>query len=271
VSRAAEKRRLTYGIGNGGVAIVWRASLVFVAIVGLIGLLTWLVTLSVEVNVRGVGAQSGGEQTDSNSVQLAQMVQSTSLDKSELRTLPKGNPEAFAKLLREVPRGTLAVRTPDEMRLGDRADIEVLLAPDPKALRETVALGMRNPRLALERLRLGDTITATIEAPGFDVTGETSQALSTGRGLALAWFWNVRAIEPGNQRLTFAFDVPTELDGVTEVRRVRTMVRTIAVSEPLLTRVARLLSGFWWAFAIVLVAAALGLVRPWRFFQPKEA
>jgi hypothetical protein len=225
--------------------------------------LVWLANLSTDLDVRGVGG-SAGDTADSSSVQLAQIVASAA-ERGELKTLPKGNPEELAKLLREVPRGTLAIRTPGEMKVGDRADIEVLLAPDPRALREAVALGMRNPRLALERVRLGDMLGATIEAPGFDLTGEPRQEQSAARGSALVWFWNVRALEPGSKRLTFVFDVAAELDGVTETRRVRTIVREIAVTERLLARLQRLVARFWWLFAIALAGAAVGLLRPWRW------
>ncbi|MSO64844.1 MAG: hypothetical protein EXQ85_03415 [Alphaproteobacteria bacterium] len=172
-------------------------------------------------------------------MKMAQIVRTSGLDKADLRRLPKGNPEEFAKFIRDVPRGTVAVRTPDTMKLGETADVEALLAPDPGALRETVALGMRNPRVALERVRIGDAIAGTIDAPGFDVTGVPRQEQSSSRPGALVWFWTVRATAPGQQRITVAFYVTAELDGTVETRRVRSIVRDIAVREPFLATLTR--------------------------------
>lgn len=239
-----------------------RGPLITLAFALAIGLLIWLATTMgttpTLVAAQGRGGGSGESATGTQAVTLIPKPG----EKSEFKTLPRGRVADIEQLVLTLPPGTLVVAVPAEARLGEPVEVHAILVPDIAAIRDFAVAGHAQRRRAGEALTVSNLFRATLDAGGLAANGTLQRDVRWRSEGPVSWSWTLTGREEGKYTLQFAFEVQTELDGQTEMRRIRAMGREIAVTDPLLPRIMLAMAGRWWiaGLAILFLVAGAALI-----------
>ena len=239
-----------------------RGALITLAFVAAIGLLIWLAsTIGTPATLVAAPGRGGGSGESATGTQTVTLVPKPG-ERSEFKTLPRGRVADIEQLVLTLPPGTLVVAVPAEARLGEPVEVHAILVPDIAAIRDFAVAGHAQRRRAGEALTVSNLFRATLDAGGLAANGTLQRDVRWRSEGPVSWSWTLTGREEGKYTLQFAFEVQTELDGQTEMRRIRAMGREIAVTDPLLPRIMLAMAGRWWiaGLAILFLVAGAALI-----------
>lgn len=243
-----------------------RGFLITLAFTLAIGLLIWLAsTMGTPTTLVAAPGRGGGSGDSATGTQAITLIPRAG-ERSEFRTLPRGRVADIEQLVLTLPPGTLVIAVPDEARLGQPVEVHAILVPDSAAIRDFAVAGHPQRRRAGEALTVTNLFRATLDAGGLPATGALQRDVRWRSEGPISWSWTLTGREEGKHTLQFTFEVQTELDGQAEMRRIRTMGREIAITDPLMPRIMAAMTGRWWivglALLLLVAGAALFVLLP---------
>ena len=166
-----------------------------------------------------------------------------------MRSTPRGN---------TLEKASIAYSTPETLRLGDTATIQLLLSRSESVGELKGQLTEPGPS-AGERIRVSERMEAHLSGPGFKIEAiipDDHPQKVEDEGVN-EWRWDVTAVTPGEQRLHLVLNAVVLIDGEETNRFVRTFDRQINVRVTVLQQAANFLGGNWqWLWTVAVVPAA---------------
>ena len=242
-----------------------RGALITLVFLLAIGLLIWLASTVGTPATLVAASGRGGSGESTTGTQAVTLVPKPG-ERSEYKSLPRGRVADIEQLVQSLPPGTLVVAVPEEARLGAPVEVHAILVPDVPAIRDFAVASHPQRRRAGEALAVTNLYRATLETRGLASNGPLQRDVRWRSEGPVVWTWTLTSQQEGKFTLQFAFEIQTELDGQTEMRRIRAMGREIAITNPLMPRIMAAMAGRWWigglALAFLLAGAALVFLLP---------
>lgn len=175
------------------------------------------------------------------------------------------------KLLKRLDLGNLAFNTPAAMKLGDTAEVALLLSvkEEVEVLKATLAAKSGDPVETAEGVRVAPEMEASLVGPGFSIEAVTpvKQAVSTLQ--PTRWAWSVTPTKDGTQKLHLTLSARIKVEGKDTPYVVQTFSREIEVKVELTDVALGLLKEHGeWLWTGVLVPVGLWL---WNRRKKKKA
>ncbi len=186
------------------------------------------------------------------------------------RPPPSGSrraPQIFDQVdqaLKTLARANIAFNVPTKIRLGQTAEIQLLLAPSLKIrqLKRTItALGIREGA----QVRVSREMEARLTGFGFKINAITGERQPVSGSGVTEWLWEIEPTETGTQHLHLTLTAFISLDGRESPRPVRTFDRPLTINVTWYHRLSGFVSDNWqWLWAAILTPLAGLLVGVWK-------
>lgn len=156
---------------------------------------------------------------------------------------------------------SVAFNTPTTLRLGESAEIQLLLSirePLARLKKQIAEIG----EVEGAKVRVSDDMEARLTGPGFEI-----EAISDPRQLVVesettGWKWEIEATESGRHRLHLTLTAFIEVDGERRARTVQTFERTLVIDVPWTSRVSGFVDDNWqWLWSAILVPVGLWVLQ----------
>jgi hypothetical protein len=161
--------------------------------------------------------------------------------------------------LASLPIGEVAFNTPERMRLGETANIEVKLGGPQLA----GSLGERitEPgKVEALPLKIGAVMEAQLAGSNFQITPLTPAEQPVTAGDPTEWEWQIKPTAEGRQRLNLTLSVVVAVDGRERRRKAETFKRDISVEVDAGSRIGQLLYENLALIVTVVVVPLVGAV-----------
>jgi hypothetical protein len=169
--------------------------------------------------------------------------------------------------LKRLARANIAFNVPTKIRLGQTAQIELLLSPalTIRQLRSTItALGRREGA----RVQVSREMEAQLTGFGFKIAAITSEKQPVSGSGVTQWLWDIEPTETGTHHLHLTLTAFINLEGRESARPVRTFDRTLTINVTWYHRLSGFVSDNWqWLWAAILTPLAGLLVGLWKARQ----
>ena len=166
--------------------------------------------------------------------------------------------------LKTLARANIAFNVPTKIRLGQTAEIHLLLSPALKIrqLKETIkALGRKEGA----QVRVSREMEAQLTGFGFKINAITGERQPVSGSGVTEWLWEIEPTETGTQHLHLTLTAFINLDGRESARPVRTFDRPLTINVTWYRRLSGFASDNWqWLWAAILTPLAGLLVGRWK-------
>lgn len=163
--------------------------------------------------------------------------------------------------LASLPIGEAAFNTPERMRLGETANIELKLG-GPQFAGNLAGRVTEPGRVETRAVKIGAVMEAKLVGSNFEVKELTPPEQAVAAGEPTEWEWQIKPTAEGRQRLNLTLSVVVEVDGRERRRKAETLKRDIDVEVDAGSRIGQFAyDHLEWIVPVVVVplAGAVGL------------
>lgn len=183
---------------------------------------------------------------------------------------PPMSDSAIDVALRDLPIGSIAFNTPEEIPLGESAVIELLLSMKETESQLAPAVAPSGP-VETARVRFSNQMQAELRGLGFEIEPITPELQAVSRSERTRWRWQIMPVETDAQPLHLTLSARVRIDGEGMMRTIETFEREIHVRVPLARRVTDFVSGHSEiVFTFLLAPLAAAGWRWWRRRKPPQ-
>ena len=177
----------------------------------------------------------------------------------------------ISRILRALPRASIAFNAPSTLSLDESTVVELLLAPD-QAVRELKRKVQEIGKRVGARISYSELMEAHLVGSDFTIKPVVAERQVVSESGTTRWAWEVQPTSTGRQRLHLTLTALLDVRGRESPRAIRTFDQTLDIRVSLATRVSDFFGANWqWLWTTILVPlGAWYLARRREQSQPRE-